>query len=79
LPATPFEPLDADNIIIDGEVVAASQLDIKPIKTSHGDIYPARGVIITEDGQTILTAYPTDNVPTRTPTPKKNCRYSVSD
>jgi filamentous hemagglutinin family protein len=79
LPATPFEPLDADNIIVNGEVVAANQLDIKPIKTSHGDIYPARGVIVKENGDVILTAYPTDNVATRTPTPKKNCRYSVSD
>jgi filamentous hemagglutinin family protein len=50
--------------------------EIKPIRTSRGDIYPARGIIKTKDGQTILTAYPTDNVATRTPTPKKNCNYS---
>ena len=41
--------------------------DIKPIKTSIGDIYPARGIVKTEDGRVILTAYPTDNIDTRTP------------
>jgi hypothetical protein len=76
MPATPFEPLEPDNIIIDGEVVVTSHPEIKPILTNSGPIYPARGVIITEDGQTILTGYPTDNVATRTPTPKPNCKYS---
>ena len=47
--------------------------DIKPIKTSMGDIYPARGVIKTEDGRVILTTYPTDNVNTRTPHNSANC------
>ena len=32
-----------------------------------GDIFPARGIIKTEDGQVILTAYPTDNIHTRIP------------
>ena len=47
--------------------------DIKPIKTSMGDIYPARGIIKTEDGQIILTAYPTDNLNTRTPHNSAHC------
>ncbi len=47
--------------------------DIKPIKTSMGDIYPARGIIKTEDGQIILTVYPTDNINTRTPQISPNC------
>ena len=47
--------------------------EIKPIKTSIGDIYPARGVIKTEDGRIILTTYPTDNVNTRTPHNSANC------
>ena len=46
--------------------------DIKPIKTSQGDIYPARGIIKTEDGGFILTAYPTD-IDTRTPHIASNC------
>ena len=46
---------------------------IKPIKTSMGDIYPARGIIKTEDGEIILTVYPTDNIDTRTPHNSANC------
>ncbi len=41
--------------------------EIKPIQTSMGDIYPARGIIKTKDGRIILTAYPTENINTRTP------------
>ena len=47
--------------------------DIKPIKTDRGDIYPARGVIKTEDGRIILTTYPTENIYTRTPHKSANC------
>jgi filamentous hemagglutinin family protein len=47
--------------------------EIEPIRTSKGDIYPARGIIKTADGRVILTAYPTENIATRTPTPKPNC------
>ena len=47
--------------------------EIKPIKTSRGDIYPARGFIKTEDGRVILTTYPTDNINTRTPDNSDNC------
>ncbi|MDJ0898239.1 MAG: filamentous hemagglutinin [Xenococcus sp. MO_188.B8] len=46
---------------------------IKPIKTSRGDIYPARGIIKTEDGRVILTTYPTNNINTRTPHIAANC------
>jgi filamentous hemagglutinin family protein len=47
--------------------------EIEPIRTSKGDIYPARGIIKTADGRVILTAYPTENIATRTPTAKRNC------
>ncbi|MGK7893477.1 MAG: filamentous hemagglutinin N-terminal domain-containing protein [Xenococcus sp. (in: cyanobacteria)] len=47
--------------------------EIQPIETSIGDIYPARGIIKTEDGQIILTAYPTDNIKSRTPYISANC------
>ena len=50
--------------------------DIKPIKTSIGDIYPARGIIKTEEGKIILTRYPTDNLNTRTPHKSANCTSS---
>ena len=33
---------------------------IKPVKTSQGDIYPARGVVKTKDGKVVLTAYATN-------------------
>ncbi len=34
------------------------------------------GIIKTEDGQVILTAYPTDNIDTRTPYIRANCTHS---
>ena len=46
---------------------------IKPIQTNRGDIYPARGIIKTEDGRIILTTYPTDNINIRTPHNSVNC------
>ena len=49
---------------------------IKPIETDMGDIYPARGIIKTEDGKIILTRYPTDNINTRTPHNSANCTSS---
>ena len=46
---------------------------IQPVKTSQGDIYPARGVIVREDGTVTLTAYPTNNNPTRSPSDVPSC------
>ena len=51
--------------------------DLKPIKTSIGDIYPARGIIKTKDGKIILTSYPTDNTNTRTTHTKLNCQTDL--
>ena len=50
-----------------------NRIQVQPIKTSVGDIYSARGVIKTEDGRVILTAYPTNNTTTRTPRNAANC------
>ena len=77
LPALPTEPLGSDDILV-GEQNTSANLqtqypNIKPIKTNIGDIYPARGIIKTEDGQVILTSYPTDNINTRTPQISANC------
>ncbi|MGK7893106.1 MAG: filamentous hemagglutinin N-terminal domain-containing protein [Xenococcus sp. (in: cyanobacteria)] len=76
---TPIDPLYSDEILVDNqELNILSNLqtqypDIKPIKTSIGDIYPARGIIKTVDGRIILTAYATDNINTRTPHKSSNC------
>ena len=77
IPPLPTEPMDSDAILVNGQLTNPNpqiqSQDIKPIKTSIGDIYPARGIIKTEDGQVILTAYPTDNIDTRTPQISPNC------
>ena len=77
MPPEPTEPLVADPILVNGQITSpnpqAQSLDIKPIKTSMGDIYPARGVIVREDGSFTLTAYPTDNKSSRLPTEISNC------
>ncbi|MGK7894974.1 MAG: hypothetical protein AB4372_15480 [Xenococcus sp. (in: cyanobacteria)] len=41
-----------------------------------GDIYPARGIIKTEDGKITLTSYPTDALDTRIPHNPVNCTSS---
>ena len=77
IPPEPTEPMDSDAILVDGKLInldpQVQSLDIKPIKTSIGDIYPARGVIVTDSGEVILTAYPTDNIDIRTPYISPNC------
>lgn len=70
------DPFIADPILSNGQIIPpnpqAYYRDIKPIQTSIGDIYPARGVIKTETGQVILTAYPIDGS-ARTPHKVPNC------
>ena len=80
-PITVDKKTDLTSLLV--EEVETEQADpyyipphIKPIKTSMGDIYPARGIIKTEDGKIILTAYPTDNVNSRTPHKSANCNPS---
>ena len=72
-----IKPIDSDAIPLQGKTTTpkakVQSLDIKPIKTSMGDILPAKGVIKTEDGQVILTAYSTDKIDTRTPHVSPNC------
>ena len=68
IPAAPTEPLVAEPILLNGQYS-----EIKPIKTSIGDIYPARGVTVTKTGEVILTAYPTDNFDSRSFNGAINC------
>ena len=42
------------------------------------EIVPARGAIILENGDVILTAYSTPNATPRTPIDSANCRISQS-
>ena len=76
VPFLPTAPLNADSIIVD-EATTTPALqtqfpNIKPIKTQYGDILLARGIIKTEDGRVILTAFPTDNTQ-RTPVIRDGC------
>ena len=87
VPPAPNLPLTAEALLGDGKPITPNfsqsnnqQIStqnippqIQPIKTSQGDIYPARGIIVREDGTVILTPYPTDNVASRTPADTTNC------
>jgi filamentous hemagglutinin family protein len=77
IPPQPIEPMNSDATLVDGRLTnpnsQSQHREIKPIKTSVGDIYPARGVIVRENGDVILTAYPTDGMDTRTPNIRANC------
>ena len=85
VPPEPTAPLSSDPIFIEGESVSINREQteigqrepIKPLITAQGEIYPARGIIFQENGDIILTAYPTDNVQ-RTPHSSPNCGASRS-
>lgn len=70
MPPESCESVDSDTFSVQRKMATsnspAQSPDIKPIQTSTGNIFPAKGIIKTEDGQVILTAYPTENIPTRT-------------
>ncbi|MDJ0592052.1 MAG: hypothetical protein QNJ72_19025 [Pleurocapsa sp. MO_226.B13] len=60
IPPAPDLPLDSHNISVNGQYHTTFSIP-EPIETSQGKIQPARGVIVTESGEIILTAYRTDN------------------
>jgi len=78
--AEPGFPLDSFNIIVNGEANSTLAMPTA-IEAAQGKIQPARGVQVTETGEVILTAYPTDNLgnkpesitPQRLPKIQQNC------
>ena len=52
----PGLPLNSLNVTVNGETNPTSVIP-QPIETSQGKIQPAKGVIVTESGEIILTAY----------------------
>ncbi|NJL52441.1 MAG: hypothetical protein HC930_09860 [Hydrococcus sp. SU_1_0] len=74
---SPDSPLSSQTIIENGKNIATEAnneqvLAIAPVHTSQGDIIPAQGIVVTEDGHMILTAYPTDGN-SRLPQGSANC------
>ena len=75
----PTEPFSAESLILDDRAIASEQNPhyipayIQPVKTDNGDIYPARGVIVQEDGTVILTAYSINDQNHRVPQTTANC------
>lgn len=67
IPPAPDLPLNSHNISINGESPNYTPSIPQPIETSKGKIQPARGVVVTESGEVILTAYRTDNLGERIP------------
>ena len=86
VPPEPTEPFTADAIVIEGKSSPIgrgqserlqSEETEEEVKTFRlADVVPARGMIIKENGDVILTAYPTPNVVQRTPQSSDNCRDS---
>ncbi|WP_019506935.1 S-layer family protein [Pleurocapsa sp. PCC 7319] len=78
IPPQPTEPIDSEAILVQGKITTSKPPvqapDIPPLGSNMGNILPARGIIKTEDGQIILTAYSTDQLDTRTPHISPNCR-----
>ena len=79
VPPAPDLPLNSQTIMVNGkdtatEINQTQYPEIKPIPTSQGDIFPAQGIVVTEDGKVILTAYRTDDSSTiRTVKGAANC------
>ena len=85
VPPEPTAPIDSHNIYIGGKPVnnqtnaenrkQQQEETDKEVKTFRlADVVPARGMIIKENGDVILTAYPTPNITTgRTPTNRASC------
>jgi large exoprotein involved in heme utilization and adhesion len=85
LPALATDPLNSDQISIGGDDAAQnSQKSSRGIVTvveqpnppSSEDIVPARGMVVNEKGEIVLTAYPTPNTSQRTPTSPASCTGS---
>ena len=87
VPPAPNLPLSGEVLLGDGKPITPNvsqlhnqepnnniALQVQPVKTSVGDIYPARGIIKTEDGRIILTPYPTADSPARFPDDESSCR-----
>ncbi|MDJ0744427.1 MAG: filamentous hemagglutinin N-terminal domain-containing protein [Xenococcaceae cyanobacterium MO_167.B27] len=80
VPPAPNLPLSGEVLLGDGKPITYQETShnivpqVQPVKTSQGDIYPARGIIKTEDGRIILTPYPTANSPARFPDDVSSCR-----
>ena len=72
IPPEPGLPLNSLNVTVNGETNPTSAIPA-PIKTSIGKIQPARGIKVTKSGETILTAYRTNNSGERIPEIKRNC------
>ncbi len=68
----PGLPLNSLNATVNGETNPTSTIP-EPIETSQGKIQPARGIKVTESGEIILTAYPTNNAGERIPDGSRNC------
>jgi filamentous hemagglutinin family protein len=60
IPPQPVEPLNSD-LVLASQPQARQPQPVKPIPTSIGNIYPARGVIVHPDGTFDLVAYETGN------------------
>jgi large exoprotein involved in heme utilization and adhesion len=74
---SPDLPLNSQTIVENGKNAATETNEaqvqaIAPVHTSQGDIILAQGIVVTEDGRIILTAYPTDGN-SRLPQGAANC------
>ncbi|MGL5872299.1 MAG: filamentous hemagglutinin N-terminal domain-containing protein [Xenococcaceae cyanobacterium] len=81
MPPSPTEPLESNTIRVSGDRKSPEAQEVKKSnrKVSSDEIIPARGMMINEKGQVVLTRYPTPNSIDR-PIPQSNyCSSSVTD
>ena len=73
LPSSAIAPVDFDACPVNQSNLTPQTQLPKPIDTSIGKIYPARGITI-EGNKIILTPYPTPNLTPGDRIPLNNCR-----
>ena len=75
IPQIPSATFSDEFLLTDDQLISPDFIPatIKPFVTAQGNIYPARGIMKTADGQIILTAYPTDTKNNRTPNDLLGC------
>jgi hypothetical protein len=69
---TPAPDAPSNSESISNEKPAQASIP-ETLETSQGKIQPARGIMVTESGKIILTAYRTNNAGERIPEIRANC------
>lgn len=61
IPSAPSQPLNSENLLNLKETVSIQQQSQTPIATAVGDVFPAKGIVVSKNGKIELVAYSTSD------------------